>query len=352
MGKLFTAIVILIRVKHLSIMIKVPRLAKRSSSLVWLAITLFTIAIIVLTTELQTRSPSYQPPSIDAPTPALVYPPATVAPSRIRKNAVNLTASEKAAFVNAINTLKTKVPEGSSLSIYDQLVLQHVMTMGFRQRLGATGPAQGNPAHGQPAFLPWHRQFLDEFERELQNIDPTVTLPYWDWTDTNALNVILQADFLGKNGTGETIEIPQKGSYTGGVVTSSVFANWTLNENIHFDPVTMTSLGTRLIRFVQLPPCETYPIPQSAIDALFRFDHYEIFNALIEGALVLNSNQQFVLGWALHAYAHSVIGGSLIDPENPLHQTKILGTMDSIPSSPYDPIFWLNHANVDRLWAE
>lgn len=26
--------------------------------------------------------------------------------------------------------------------------------------------------------------------------------------------------------------------------------------------------------------------------------------------------------------------------------------MDSIPSSPYDPIFWLNHANVDRLWAE
>lgn len=26
--------------------------------------------------------------------------------------------------------------------------------------------------------------------------------------------------------------------------------------------------------------------------------------------------------------------------------------MDSIPSSPYDPVFWLNHANVDRLWAE
>jgi len=26
--------------------------------------------------------------------------------------------------------------------------------------------------------------------------------------------------------------------------------------------------------------------------------------------------------------------------------------MNSILSSPYDPIFWLNHSNVDRLWAE
>jgi tyrosinase len=157
-------------------MIKIPRLAKRSSLLVWLAITLFTIAIIVLTTELQHRSPSYRPPSIDAPTPALVYPPATVAPTQIRKSVVNLTTAEKTAFVNAIDTLKTTTTEGSQLSIYDQLVLQHAMTMGFRKRLGATGPAQGNPAHGHPAFLPWHRQFLYEFEQELQKIDPTVTV--------------------------------------------------------------------------------------------------------------------------------------------------------------------------------
>ncbi|WP_071783199.1 tyrosinase family protein [Rubidibacter lacunae] len=98
--------------------------------------------------------------------------------------------------------------------------------------------------------------------------------------------------------------------------------------------------------------CDAYPIPQRAIDELFRFDHYEIFNALIEGALVLDAKQQYVLGWAIHAYAHSVIGGSVVDPKDPVLQTKILGTMDSIPSSPYDPFFWLNHANVDRLWAE
>ena len=26
--------------------------------------------------------------------------------------------------------------------------------------------------------------------------------------------------------------------------------------------------------------------------------------------------------------------------------------MSNIPSSPYDPVFWLHHANADRLWAE
>lgn len=85
---------------------------------------------------------------------------------------------------------------------------------------------------------------------------------------------------------------------------------------------------------------------------LFRFNNYEIFNALIEGALVLNDKNEFVERWTLHACAHSIIGGSLVDKDNPMRQTRILGTMDSIPSSPYDPIFWLNHANVDRLWAE
>lgn len=64
----------------------------------------------------------------------------------------------------------------------------------------------------------------------------------------------------------------------------------------------------------------------------------------------------YVEGWILHAYAHSLIGGSVVDDINLKQgvpkQIRILGTMDSIPCSPYDPIFWLNHANVDRLWAE
>lgn len=36
--------------------------------------------------------------------------------------------------------------------------------------------------HGWEMFLTWHRMFLYSFEQALQDIDPDVTLPYWDWT--------------------------------------------------------------------------------------------------------------------------------------------------------------------------
>ena len=34
-------------------------------------------------------------------------------------------------------------------------------------------------AHGAPGFLPWHRAYILDLERELQAIDPSVALPYW-----------------------------------------------------------------------------------------------------------------------------------------------------------------------------
>jgi tyrosinase len=28
------------------------------------------------------------------------------------------------------------------------------------------------------------------------------------------------------------------------------------------------------------------------------------------------------------------------------------GTMSVIPTAPSDPVFWMHHANIDRLWAQ
>lgn len=299
---------------------------------------------------------TYTPPAVNSPVAAPVYPqPISKTPSSVRKNVVNLTPKEKAAFVKAVNTLQNTIPEGSELSLYEQFVLKHVFTMGFYSSSGAKGSALVNPAHARPAFLPWHRQFLQEFERALQAIDPSVTIPYWDWTDPKALSIILEDDFLGSTGKGETIEIPGAGTFKGGAISDSILANWTLNETLHFDYITGKSLGPKLKRFIGLPPCSQYPIPKVKVEKIFKFDNYEIFNALLEGALKLDKKSSWVAGWELHAYIHSLIGGSLVDKLEPgrvPHQTQILGTMDSVPCSPYDPIFWLNHANVDRLWAQ
>ena len=50
-------------------------------------------------------------------------------------------------------------------------------------------------AHGAAGFLPWHRAYLLDLERELQAIDPSVALPYWRF-DQPAPNLFTR-DFLG-----------------------------------------------------------------------------------------------------------------------------------------------------------
>ncbi|MEL6552538.1 MAG: tyrosinase family protein [Cyanobacteria bacterium J06621_11] len=362
---------------------------KKTRLVIFIGLVIFVAITIITLAKLRNNSGIYYPPPPNAPGPALVFPQlsdtkSSQSPLFQRKSVTALTSAEKTAFVNALNTLQSTYPKGSQISLYEQFVVQHILTMGFRQSLGATGPARGNPAHSYPAFLPWHRQFLLAFEQALQTVDPNVTIPYWDWTDPNALTVMLQDDFLGDAGQGTTIQVADKGSFEGGEVKTSVFSTWQLNEKIHFDAITLDSLGTHLLRFVGLPPFDQYPLSESDLAPLFNTDNYEVFNALIEGALVPNPNSpnlnnpnlnnlnpnnsdrstgersnnqsDYLPGWTLHAFVHSVIGGSQVDwndwNQGIAHQLDILGTMDSVPCSPYDPIFWLHHANVDRLWAQ
>ena len=41
---------------------------------------------------------------------------------------------------------------------------------------------QNHCQHGWERFLPWHRIYMYEFEKALQDQCPSVTMPYWDWT--------------------------------------------------------------------------------------------------------------------------------------------------------------------------
>ncbi len=333
----------------------------------------------------------------------------------VRKNVVDLTPQEKKAFVNAVRTLKNTIPKGSNISIYDQFVAVHVGAMGLMYN-DAQGPAAGHDgAHESALLLPWHRELIYRFEKALQSVDSKVTLPYWDWTDSKALEVIFNDDFMGPNGQGVTLNIPadlsnvqggpdgqsgnpnipdsanvQGGSdgqsinpnipdsgnvqggpdmsgsdgqsgnpniplitVKGGPVQSGPFSaasGWFANPDLHFKP-SGESFGKQILRFLQVPPTNNYPLPKEDIEQILAIDDYETFRPALEGFIKIDSaTKQPTNGVFLHNYFHSFVGGATFDPA--VGRPSPLGTMADLATSINDPVFWLIHANVDRLWAE
>ncbi|MEH2107539.1 tyrosinase family protein [Nostoc sp.] len=273
----------------------------------------------------------------------------------VRKNVTDLTQREKTAFVKAIKTLKTVIPAGSKLSIYDQFVAIHLgATRLIHNHKGHSDGSVQELAHENAAFFPWHREYIRRFEQALQAVDRTVTLPYWDWTDAKALDVIFNDDFLGSNGQGVTIKIPNQGNFTGGAVPGAFSAakGWVMNPALNIDPDTGISLGTSLVRFLRLPPASDYPLPKKDIQRVLALNDYSLFRAALEGFISIDEQGKVTPGGFIHNYIHGLVGGVKIDASTTPITFKSLGTMSNIPSSPYDPVFWLHHANADRLWAE
>jgi tyrosinase len=227
--------------------------------------------------------------------------------TQVRKNQASLSADERAAFVNAVLALKNMVRPGGTISIYDEYVQAHMLAMGAGQ------------AHEGPAFLPWHRAFLRSFERDLQAVDPTVTIPYWDFTVDNTPDASLwDDDFLGGNGDPDE-------NYT---VLTGPFApdQWP----VLFDgPHLRRSFGLWV---------DDLPTAQDVDDG-FLIDTYDEFPYDV-GSVVMDSFRNYIEGWnraepEMHNRVHNWVGGSML-------------TM----MSPNDPVFWLLHANLDRLWAQ
>lgn len=221
----------------------------------------------------------------------------------VRKDQASLTAAEKSAFVRAIKALKAS-------GMYDHHVSHH------RSAMLSRSP---DPAHGGPAFFPWHRECLRRFERDLQSVDPSVSIPYWDWTrDNSTTSSIWASDFMGGNGSGTTRE-----------VTTGPFAyrtgTWTLtvNDTANQPPYLRRAFG---VAVTTLPTAAQV----SAALATVPYDSSP-WNINSSTSTSFRSRAEKVM----HNRVHNWVGQTMM-----------------AASSPNDPVFWLHHCNLDRIWAQ
>ena len=98
-----------------------------------------------------------------------VFTPARVTPLvsfwlmvRVRKDAQTLTYFEKRRFLSAL----ARIDRHRGPALYQNYRDAHTADT-------------SDEAHDLDAFLPWHRAYLLDLERELQAVDPSVTMPYW-----------------------------------------------------------------------------------------------------------------------------------------------------------------------------
>src|SRR5689334_12022215 len=93
-------------------------------------------------------------------------PPARRGTLKVRESVTQLSDDALTRFRNAV-----------------QGVLDRPDNRGFQYFAGWHGVPLGICKHHDVYFLPWHRGYLYFFELALQDIDPEVTLPWWNWMD-------------------------------------------------------------------------------------------------------------------------------------------------------------------------
>jgi tyrosinase len=218
---------------------------------------------------------------------------AQCARTNVRREIRQLSPAQLSRYLNAVNQLNT----GPWPTPYDQMVWRHI----------STAPEN----HGFPPFFPWHRVFLGNYETLLQRIDPSITVPYWDFTiDARAphQSPIFRNNYFGGRGTGPNCRL-----------LVGPFANRVCyySSNPAFGPHYLRRCFNR---------------GANGISPLYS---PEVMSNILRNSNDYNQLRNNVES-APHGTAHVGIGGSQGDM--------------SVMMSPCDPLFFSLHAYMDKVW--
>ncbi len=155
-------------------------------------------------------------------------------------------------------------------------------------------------AHGNAGFLPWHRAVLLDLERQLQAVDPTVAVPYWKF-DAPAPTVF----------------------------TKSFFGTPDANGAVTFEA--------------------GHPFESWVTDSVPGIFRTPTFDPQAGTAFVMS--EAATLKRAMPTNEYKSWREMESDPHGLAH-TSFTGLISDVMTAARDPLFYLLHCNVDRLWAK
>lgn len=227
--------------------------------------------------------------------------------------------------------------------------------------------------HGNWWLLPWHRGYLGWFEqicRELSG-DPQFALPYWDWTAEQQVPSGMFNDVLDP--TNAAAYIPDAQTFENRLKTAMANTDyWTSPGGVFDRNSRYGQLLIRKFRFVDDIMFDIVGDPSGPLfyerakargirrdqPALSAATIDAVSKTTIDAALAAPDFQTF--GSLKSANHHTMAGFSVIEgrPHNSIHRcvgSHNCNFMDAEGFmtnflSPIDPIFFLHHANLDRLW--
>jgi tyrosinase len=242
--------------------------------------------------------------------------------------------------------------------------------------------------HGNWWFYVWHRGFLGYFEQTIRNLsgDPDFAMPYWDWTqlpqipdsmfdgvltptgsafepytkDINTFTSFIQPtlkqywDGLNADQHGQ---LNRRGYTSFDAMWNDVTGYTTTPPPPHVDPTNTAFAPTSIARYLsrtnpRLVPDVAYNVSAFVVySGLLPTDFYDPITQISFNSSKAPSHNTPPPGRTVfstleglpHNSVHNCIGGL------PPVSAGPWGNMTN-NLSPVDPIFFLHHSNMDRLW--
>ncbi|KAJ3516016.1 hypothetical protein NLJ89_g1391 [Agrocybe chaxingu] len=252
----------------------------------------------------------------------------------IRKEWRNMDRATQKSYTDAINCLlkrpgvypKTVAP--GAVNRYDDYVAIHIQSV--------------YTAHGVGHFLAWHRYYIHHYENALRTeCGYTGAQPYWDWTLDAPLGKYAESPIwdatYGFGGNGPYVEVP-RGTFGmvvsptdrsgGGCVPDGPLKDMIVN----LGPGNSLNPNPRCLARDWSPNFAAQNSNWNITKQVLEQKDFGRFTSILE-----SGTGAFMSGGNIHAGGHYSVGG-------------YLGQMGDFWVSPGDPVFFLHHTNLDRVW--